>query len=201
MPSLILLLLSRFEHIMTELSKQLLPRLSLPIARLIKALIGLQSAMLISGCLIMATTFFFVVIFRYIFQEDFFAYEEWLLVICFWMYFAGAAIGTYEKSHVTADLLSYIIKDPKIARLRSVIVNLIELIVLCSLTYFSVLMLADEINKYPKWGMTRSMKIPFFVPRLAMLFGFGCMLLYSFLHLILLSQKDIAIPPSEEQTK
>ena len=196
---------------MTDLSEQLSPRLAPPIARLIKTMIAIKTAMLVAGCLIMATTFFLVVIFRYGFNEDLFAYEEWLLVICFWMYFAGAAIGTFEKNHVTADLLSYVIKDPKLVWIRSVIVNGIEVIVLCALTYWSILMLLDEIDSYPRWRATIALGIPFFVPRLAMLFGFGCMLFYSLLHLALLFQKDTNIPvipssgtpspgtPSEEQ--
>lgn len=188
---------------MTDLSEQLSPRLAPPIARLIKTMIAIKTAMLIAGCLIMATTFFLVVIFRYGFNEDLFAYEEWLLVICFWMYFAGAAIGTYEKSHVTADLLSYIIKDPRITRIRSILVNSIEVIVLCALTYWAVLMLLDEIDSYPRWRTTIALGIPFFVPRLAMLFGFASMLFYSLLHLALLFQKgtDAPAPLSKEQTK
>jgi len=178
---------------MTELSQQFSPGMQ----RIIDRLIALKVWLLIIGCLTMAGTFFLVVIFRYGFNQDLFAYEEWLLIICFWMYFAGAALGTYEKTHVNADLLSYIIKNPKAARIRSCVVGTIELIVALALTYWSVLMLLDEIASYPRWRTTIALNIPFFVPRLAMLFGFGLMSLYSFLHLVVLlknrtdAQKEI----------
>lgn len=167
---------------MTELSQNLSPRMG----RLVDRMVSAKEWLLAISCLIMAGTFFLVVIFRYGFNQDLFAYEEWLLVICFWMYFIGAAIGTHDKTHVNADLLSYVIKDKKVAWMRTGLVGAIELIVALALTYWSVLMLIDEIASYPRWRTTIALNIPFFVPRLAMLVGFGFMSFYSLLHLIVL---------------
>ncbi len=167
---------------MTNLSQHFSPGM----ARFIDRLIVIKSWMLVIGCLIMAGTFFFVVVFRYGFGADLFAYEEWLLIICFWLYFAGSAMGTHDGTHVNADLLTYVIKDPRMAHLRSIIVGSIELIVALALVYWSTLMLIDEIESYPRWRTTIALRIPFFVPRLAMLVGFGLMAFYSLLHLIVL---------------
>ncbi|WP_208991103.1 TRAP transporter small permease subunit [Pseudovibrio sp. Tun.PSC04-5.I4] len=134
----------------------------------------------------MAGTFFLVVIFRYGFGSDLFAYEEWLLIICFWMYFAGSAMGTYDGTHVNADLLTYVIKDPRKAHIRSAIIGAIEFIIAMALVYWSLLMIIDEVGSYPRWRTTIALRIPFLVPRSAMLVGFATMAFYSLLHLIVL---------------
>ncbi len=134
----------------------------------------------------MAFTFFFVVIFRYIFATDLFAYEEWLLIICFWLYFMASAIGTYENSHVNADLLEYVIKNPTVKWARSLLVVAIEFIVCLFAIYWSVLMIQDEIGSYPYWQTTIALKIPFLLPRAAVLVGFSFMAFYSGLRLYVL---------------
>lgn len=181
---------------MTELSLHLSPRMG----RLVDRLVTAKSCMLAAGCLIMAITFFLVVIFRYGFNQDLFAYEEWLLVICFWMYFIGAAIGTHDKTHVNADLLSYVISNPHWRKTRALTVGVIELIVALALTYWSFLMLQDEIASYPRWRTTIALGIPFFVPRMAMFFGFGFMSFYSLLHLLVLfkSTTNSHLPADKE---
>ncbi|SFL02359.1 TRAP-type C4-dicarboxylate transport system, small permease component [Pseudovibrio ascidiaceicola] len=183
---------------MSELSQHLSPGWS----RFVDRLVTIKSWLLAIGCIIMAGTFFLVVIFRYGFGSDLFAYEEWLLIICFWMYFAGAAMGTYDGSHVNADLLTYVIKDPRKAHVRAVIIGAIEFIIAMALVYWSALMIIDEIDSYPRWRATIALRIPFFVPRLAMLVGFATMAFYSLLHLIVLINKGpakSAVQPSEQQ--
>jgi TRAP-type C4-dicarboxylate transport system permease small subunit len=184
---------------MSELSQHLSPGWS----RFVDRLVTIKSWLLAIGCIIMAGTFFLVVIFRYGFGSDLFAYEEWLLIICFWMYFAGAAMGTYDGSHVNADLLTYVIKDPRKAHVRAVIIGGIEFIIAMALVYWSALMIIDEIDSYPRWRATIALRIPFFVPRLAMLVGFATMAFYSLLHLIVLVKtgpaKSAAQPSVQQQ--
>ncbi|KZK82920.1 2,3-diketo-L-gulonate TRAP transporter small permease protein YiaM [Pseudovibrio sp. Ad13] len=196
---------------MSELSQHLSPGWS----RFVDRLVTIKSWLLAIGCIIMAGTFFLVVIFRYGFGSDLFAYEEWLLIICFWMYFAGAAMGTYDGSHVNADLLTYVIKDPRKAHVRAVVIGSIEFIIAMALVYWSALMIIDEIDSYPRWRATIALRIPFFVPRLAMLVGFATMAFYSLLHLIVLvktgpaksaaqpsvpQQDDVSLPPVMPET-
>ncbi len=134
----------------------------------------------------MAFTFLFVVIFRYGFQADLFAYEEWLLIICFWLYFMASALGTYEDTHVNADLLDHVISDPRKKWIRALLVATIELIVSVAVIYWSILMIQDEIDSYPYWQSTIALKIPFIVPRLAVFVGFLFMAFYSALHIYVL---------------
>ena len=76
-------------------------------------MLRLKSAFLMVSTFIMALTFFMVVVIRYGFQGDLFAYEEWLLPICFWMYFLGSAIGTYEDTQIKADVLESWFTNPQ----------------------------------------------------------------------------------------
>lgn len=154
--------------------------------RPVRAMLAIKSAFVCVASLIMAFTFLFVVIFRYGFNADLFAYEEWLLIICFWLYFMASALGTYENSHVNADLLEHFIVNPRVKWYRTLVVGCIELIVTCAVIYWAVLMVRDEIASYPYWQSTIALKIPFLVPRVAVLVGFVFMALYSTLRLYVL---------------
>ncbi len=47
-----------------------------------------------------------VTFFRYIIQGDLYGYEEWVKLFAFWLYFSGAAVGAYNRTHVSADLVN-----------------------------------------------------------------------------------------------
>ncbi len=145
-----------------------------------------KTAFVCFASLLMAVTFLFVVVLRYWFQTDLFAYEEWLLTSCFWLYFMASALGTYENSHVNANLLDYMTANPRLTWLRAVVVGAIELIVSLAVVYWAVLMMQDEIASYPNWQSTIALKIPFIVPRFSVLLGFSLMSFYSGLRLYVL---------------
>ena len=138
----------------------------------VRLLLAAKGVFVCAASLIMAATFFCVVILRYGFGADLFAYEEWLLIICFWLYFMASAIGTYENSHVSADLLSYLTDDERLRWMRAVLVCTIELLVSLAALYWAVLAIRDEIASYPYWQAT--------------IFGFGLMSFYSALRLYVL---------------
>ena len=164
---------------MTELVDQL-PR---ALQGLVRAMLAFKSVLVVIACLIMAGTFFFVVIVRYGFEGDFFAYNEWLLMVCFWLFFMGGALGTYEGSHINADLLDFFTEDQRLRWLRKLVVTAIEVGVSVALVYWAVLMIYDEIESYPNWTVTPALKIPFLIPRGGILVGLLMMSFYSALHL------------------
>ena len=177
---------------MTELVDQL-PR---ALQGLVRAMLAFKSVLVVISCLIMAGTFFFVVIVRYGFEADFFAYNEWLLMGCFWLFFMGGALGTYDGSHINADLLDYFTEDQRLRWLRKLVVTAIEVGVSIALVYWAVLMIYDEIDSYPNWTVTPALKIPFWIPRAGILVGLLMMSFYSALHLYAL----IKIRPPAAQT-
>jgi TRAP-type C4-dicarboxylate transport system permease small subunit len=149
-------------------------------------MLAVKGAFVGVASLIMAFTFLFVVILRYGFRADLFAYEEWLLIICFWLYFMASALGTYEDSHVNADLLDHFITDPRLKWMRALVVATIELVVSLAVIYWAILMIQDEISSYPYWQATIALKIPFLVPRLAVVVGFVFMTFYTGLRIYVL---------------
>lgn len=167
---------------MPELSASLPPT----VGKAVRAMIAAKRVFLAGSCLILAVTFLLVVVLRYGLQSDLFAYEEWLLIVCIWLYFIGGAVGTYEKSHVCADILSYVITDKRLAKMRRIVVNVVEILVCLAIIYWAVLMIRDEIAAYPVWHSTIALQIPFLLPRLGILVGFLFMCLYSVLHLYVL---------------
>ncbi len=157
-------------------------------------MLGIKRLILIISSLIMALTFCLVVVMRYIFEADLFAYEEWILVIAFWMYFIGGAVGSYENSHIKADFLLTVLKT---ARAKWVLVNVtltLEFIICSILCYWAFLMIQEELVAYPEWQRTSALQIPFIVPRLSIFIGLMFMAFYTLLHLY----SGLRSGPSEE---
>ena len=183
---------------MTEIADRLPPKL----ASFVRLLLKVEGAIISLFTLIMGLTFFVVVVLRYGLNADLFAYEEWLLIICFWLYLLASSVGTYHDVHVNADILSYAIKNKRLAWIRRLVVNVIEIVVTAVLVYWSILMIADELSFYPALEATNALRIPLLVPRLAMPVGFGLMLFYSSLHLYVLlklgPEGDLETDPGPE---
>ena len=165
---------------------ELVDHIPKPLQHPVRILLAIKAKLVCIASLIMAFTFLFVVILRYGLNADLFAYEEWLLIICFWLYFLASALGTYENSHVNADLLEHFISDPRLKWIRLLVVSVIELIVSIAVVYWAILMIQDEIDAYPYWQSTIALKIPFLVPRAAVVVGFSFMTFYSALRLYVL---------------
>ena len=133
--------------------------------RVVKTMIRLKTALVVVSLPILPITFFGVVFFRYILERDLFAYEEWLLPICFWIFFLGSALGTYHAKQINADLLDTFTDSRKLQWLRKITIQIIELSITLVLVYWAWLMLADEISDYPVWKTTIAQKIPFIIRR------------------------------------
>jgi TRAP-type C4-dicarboxylate transport system permease small subunit len=153
---------------------------------LVRTLVRIKTVIVVIALPILPITFFLVVLFRYVLETDLFAYEEWLLPICFWLYFLGGALGTYDDVHINADLLGAVSESPKYLWLRKISITAIELVIVLFVVYWAYLMLADEIASYPNWKTTIALKIPFFIPRVGIFLGFLFMAFYSALFLYLL---------------
>lgn len=67
--------------------------------------------------------------FRYILEKDLYGYEEWVRIIAFWLYFIGAAVGAYSRTHVSADLVNAYLPDGKLKNSLVVLRNFITVCV------------------------------------------------------------------------
>ena len=149
-------------------------------------MVRIKSVLVAVALPILPITFFFVVLFRYILERDLFAYEEWLMPICFWVFFLGSALGTYYDKQINADLLDTVTENSTLLWLRKLVIQIIELSITLVLVYWAWLMIADEIAAYPGWKTTIALKIPFIVPRFGIFVGFVFMAFYSALSIFLM---------------
>lgn len=149
----------------------------------LRAVLLAQKTLLVLASLTMAVAFFLVVVIRYGFRGDLFAYEEWVLAVAFWLYFIGGAQGSWDDTHIKADFLSTFIANPSMRWLLSVLTNALELFVLGVLTWWALVMVGEDVAKYPGWPTTVAWKIPYALPRLGICVGLALMAAYSLLHL------------------
>lgn len=76
-----------------------------------KIVVGLFSAVLILGSLGMTCIIAGAATARYLFKTNFYGYEEIAVLVAFWSYFIGAAYGSYNKTHVSADIVDAYFPD------------------------------------------------------------------------------------------
>ena len=156
------------------------------LSRVVQLMVRVKTALVVIALPLLPITFFGVVFCRYILERDLFAYEEWLLPICFWLFFLGSALGTYHGRQINADLLDTVSDNPTFQWLRKLLVIVIEFGITAVVLYWGWLMLADEFANYPNWKTTIALKIPFFVPRLGIVIGLLFMTIYSALAIYLM---------------
>ena len=155
----------------------------LSIGRPLRILLAVQKAILVVCSLILAFVFFVVVILRYGFQADLFAYEEWVLMFAFWLYFIGGAQGSFENTHIKADFINAWVKSARIKWVIGIVTLGLETLVGAVLSYWGFLMVLEDAAQYPNWPATVAWKIPFVVPRFGIFLGLTLMTLFTALHL------------------
>ena len=149
---------------------------------------------------LMAFTFGAVVVIRYGFGGDLFAYEEWLLAISIVGFFAGAVLASSRNLHINADILGIVIKDPKLIWWRGLIVLLIELIVILFLFYACYVSLLDDFS-FPRLRSTPVLRIPFVSWRIAIMCAFGFMAMFTAAYLYVHILKGLGRPLRSETVK
>lgn len=134
----------------------------------------LCSLMIVSGITLGA-------IMRYVFKADLYGMEELLVICAFWLYFMGGAYGSYEKSHITAELVSVYVTNPKIRIIVMLISSLITTGLCYMATYYAVSFFSWSLIK---GGTSTVWQIPMVIPQSAVFVGFVLMSLYFTVHLI-----------------
>ena len=125
-----------------------------------------------TGCMV------YSVVLRYVFKGNFYGSDEVIMLFAFWLYFMGAVYGSYENSHIKADLLNVYIKNMRkkdavalLGQLLTIVVNTIVLV--WAIRYFGA--------EIAKGGLSTALKIPLVIPKSAVFFGF---LLMEFYHVV-----------------
>jgi len=90
-----------------------------------KIVINSFSVICFSTTIILTVVICAAAFFRYILDGDLTGYEEWVKIFAFWLYFSAAAIGAYNRTHVSADLVQAYVPD---GRFKDFLVFLKDLI-------------------------------------------------------------------------
>ncbi|HOA42588.1 MAG: TRAP transporter small permease [Anaerovoracaceae bacterium] len=95
-------------------------------------------------------------------------YEEFLVIFAIWLYMFGTANGSFEKSHITADILAIMMKEGLVKDILALIRSLLTLVLgfmfftwALQLTQWTIIM----GTRTPTW------RIPMTVSQSALLFG------------------------------
>ncbi|RKL64800.1 hypothetical protein CR203_24350 [Salipaludibacillus neizhouensis] len=142
----------------------------------LKTLVKVQKGIMIISSILILIGLFLSVCLRYVFKIDLFGIEELLLIPIFLLYFIGAAQGSYEKSHITADILESYVKSGKIKAWNRLVTSVVVLIVCLIITFWNSQYIFWSFNN---GGNTSGYQIPLFIPHGTVLIGFILMSFYS----------------------
>lgn len=140
-----------------------------------------QKFILILSSIIVTLGLVLSVIFRYVLKLDLFGIDELLLIPIFIIYFIGGAQGSYEESHIRADLIESYVTSPKILNALKLFNQLFVLIVGIIIVIWSFNYLLWSFSSggdTPGWG------IPLYLPHGTILVGFILMVFYTFIQFL-----------------
>ena len=69
-------------------------------------LVRIERALAFASSMFLAGAFCLVVLLRYVFDSDLFAYEEWVLLVAFLLYFVGGALASHDDVHIKGDVIA-----------------------------------------------------------------------------------------------
>ncbi len=161
-------------------------------------LLYIEKTVMIVASAAVAILIFISVIMRYIFEKNFSGMEELVVFVAFWIYFVGGIYGSYEGSHITADILSVFVHNELAKRIIALLRDGITFIILIAASYCCV-----ELITYTaaSGGSTSILKIPMMVIYLPIFVGIFMMTFYTFMHTIqdflILIGKNIGVTGKE----
>ncbi len=111
---------------------------------------------------------------------NFLGYEEILIICAFWLYMFGTAYGSYEDSHIKADVIVVMMPDGRFKSTLAMIRNTVTLVLgivflLWALQLFQWTIVME--NKTPVW------RIPMTVAQSSLLFGLTVASFYNAVYL------------------
>jgi len=135
---------------------------------------------------------------RYILHTSFVGTDDLIVLFAIWLYWLGGAYGSYEGSHISADLTNVFIKNEKLKSRINIVVKLITALIAGVFAYWS-------IAKYAIWNIqagttTTGLRIPYLTSNIALTICLCLMFMYAIYHFVraVVPEKDIGIATLEE---
>ncbi|MEL7655747.1 MAG: TRAP transporter small permease subunit [Bacillota bacterium] len=138
----------------------------------------LRFGLVVSSCLVTIITFAAVI--TRALNINFLGYEEILIICAFWLYMLGTAYGSFENSHIKADVIIVMMKDGYLKTLLALIRNTLTLVLGIIFLLWALQLLQWTIvmeNKTPVW------RIPMTVSQSSILFGLAVATFYNAVYL------------------
>lgn len=142
-----------------------------------KVIIWIVRVVMITCSTVVTAVIVYSCILRYVFGGNFYGSEDVILLFAFWLYFMGAVHGSFENSHIKADLVSVYVHNLRIKDTLGLLVQLLMIVINLILLLWGW--------EYFQWGLekmplTSALKIPLVITQSAVFFG---LLLMAFYHI------------------
>ena len=135
---------------------------------------------IIGGCVITILVFIEVML-RYVFESPLFGIEEMIVFIAMWLYFLGASLGAYDRTHIKADVIYVWVKTPRAMAIVSTINSIVTVVLAAILSVWSY----DYIVfSFQRGGATPALRLPQVIAHMAVFVGAVLMTVYFFAELI-----------------
>lgn len=146
-------------------------------------LLKIERGILVVSSLTVVAIICAAIFMRYILHTDLFAYDELVMIAAFWLYFIGAAYGSYEDSHIKADIIQISLSGsrPRAAAIIGLTAKGLEVIFSATISFWGWSLFAWQL-KY--MGRTMGWGIPIAVPQGAIVLGFTLMCLYAIVNFV-----------------
>jgi len=138
----------------------------------------LRGGLIVSSVLVTVITFAAVI--TRALNVNFLGYEEILIICAFWLYMLGTAYGSFEDSHIKADVIVVMMPEGRTKSMIAMIRNALSLVLgimflLWALQLFQWTIIMD--NRTPVW------RIPMTVSQSSLLFGLAMATFYNAVYL------------------
>lgn len=153
---------------------------NIPFSKVVGVLVKTQRVLMIltSSFTVLAVTA--MACLRFLFKMNLYGIEEYILLFAIWMYFIGAANGSYKKNHVYASVIDLIIKNPKVLLVTQLAAKTLTFALFVVFCVYSVDFIRFSIQA---GGQTPLHHIPFAAGHIAIAISLFLMAFYSALYL------------------
>ena len=110
-------------------------------------LLKIQRLIMLIAIVVTTSAIMVEVVMRYLFESSIVGVQELAAYSALWLYFSGAAYGTYSRIHITAELTHLVFKRPQQQIILKLLTNLISFGLLAYIIPWGW--------RYLEWGFTK----------------------------------------------
>jgi TRAP-type C4-dicarboxylate transport system permease small subunit len=86
----------------------------------------LQQVVLIATSLFISVFMFVEVVLRYVLNKPLMGIEEIVPLGAFWLYFIGASYGSFKRTHIKAEVVEMMAKNPRVVAISRVVASAVS---------------------------------------------------------------------------